>query len=214
MNMRVTGSYPAGLTSPVDKRIGDAFPIVEEVYRYLKQLNYLAENAEKFAGKQVEFRSNSEEKAIEWRYENEDWIVLVSFSELVGININSIEARIELLIETARQDAQHEKQDAVMPVVAGSAGWDHAISLDRPSIVMLTLTVPTCTLAVQATCQAFRLALVQGTGANKVTWPSNVRWPNGVPPVLSYTQGRIDLFEFLSPDADGQWFGCFASGGF
>ena len=103
MNMRVTGSYPAGLTSPVDKRIGDAFPVIEEVHRYLDQLKYLAKNGEKFAGKQVEFRSNSEEEAIEWRYENGEWNVLVSFNELVGININSIEARVELLIETARQ---------------------------------------------------------------------------------------------------------------
>lgn len=103
MNMRVTGSYPAGLTSSVDKRIGDAFPVVNEVHRYLDQLKYLAKNGEKFAGKQVEFRSNSEEKAIEWRYENGEWNVLVSFNELVGININSIEARVELLIETARQ---------------------------------------------------------------------------------------------------------------
>ena len=126
-------------------------------------------------------------------------------------------ARITALAQAIGADVKKlcdEKQDAVMPVVADSAGWDHAIGLDRPSIVTLTLTVPTCTLTVQATCQAFKLALVQGTGANKVTWPSNVRWPNGVPPVLSYTQGRIDLFEFLSPDADGQWFGCFAGGGF
>ena len=126
-------------------------------------------------------------------------------------------ARITALAQAIGADVKKlcdEKQDAVIPVVADSAGWDHAIGLDRPSIVTLTLTVPTCTLTVQATCQAFKLAIVQGTGANKVTWPSNVRWPNGVPPVLSYTQGCIDLFEFFSPNADGQWLGCFIGGGF
>lgn len=110
---------------------------------------------------------------------------------------------------------QQGKQDAVLPVIAeAAAGWDYTIAVQRPSIIALTLTVPTCTLLVDSMCQSFKLALTQGTGANKVAWPSNVRWPNGVPPVLSYTQGRIDLFEFLSPDADGQWFGCFAGGGF
>lgn len=106
------------------------------------------------------------------------------------------------------------KQDAVLFTVIEAASWDYAVEVTSPSIVVLTLTAPACTLAVQAPCQSFRLALVQGTGANKVTWPSNVRWPYGVPPVLSYTQGHIDLFEFLSPNADGQWFGFFLGGGF
>ena len=46
MNMRATGSYLAGLTSLVDKRIGDAFPIVEDVYKHLKELTYVAHNME------------------------------------------------------------------------------------------------------------------------------------------------------------------------
>lgn len=92
MNKRATGSqYALGGTPIVDVRIGDAFPIVEEVYRYLDQLNYLAENAEKLVSKQIEFRANLEEETIEWRYEDEDWIVLASFSELLKIDINSIE---------------------------------------------------------------------------------------------------------------------------
>lgn len=110
---------------------------------------------------------------------------------------------------------QHGKQDAVLPVITEAAvGWDYTIVVQRPSIIVLTLTVPACTLLVDSTCQSFKLALTQGSGANKVTWPSNVRWPHGVPPVLSYTQGHVDLFEFLSPNADGQWFGFFAGGGF
>ena len=91
MNKRATGSqYALGGTPIVDVRIGDAFPIVEEVYRYLDQLNYLAENAEKLVSKQIEFRANVEEETLEWRYENEDWIVLASFSELLKIDITII----------------------------------------------------------------------------------------------------------------------------
>ena len=87
MNMRVTGSYPAGLPSPVDKRIGDAFPIIEEVYKHLSQLKYLAENSEKFVGKQVEFRANTGLGVIEWRYNDQPkWLVLVSYDELVGVD--------------------------------------------------------------------------------------------------------------------------------
>ena len=158
MNMRVTGSYPAGLTSPVDKRIGDAFPVIEEVHRYLDQLKYLAKNGEKFAGKQVEFRSNSEEKAIEWRYENGEWNVLVSFNELVGININSIEARVELLIETARQAIeQTAHQVATEAADAVSAQFTAVVEAQVASVEALK----------QETVDAYQAGLVAKAGAEE-----------------------------------------------
>lgn len=104
MNMRVTGSYPAGLTSPVDKRIGDAFPIIEEVYKHLSQLKYLAENSEKFVGKQIEFRANTVLGAIEWRYDDQpEWLVLVSYDDLVGKDFSSIEETLNQTINNGLQ---------------------------------------------------------------------------------------------------------------
>lgn len=104
MNMRVTGSYPAGLTSPVDKRIGDAFPIIEEVYKHLSQLKYLAENSEKFVDKQIEFRANTGLGAIEWRYDGQlEWLVLVSYDDLVGKDFSFIEETLNQTINNGLQ---------------------------------------------------------------------------------------------------------------
>ena len=115
MNMRVTGSYPAGLTSPVDKRIGDAFPIVEEVYKHLSQLKYLAENSEKFVGKQIEFRANTALGAIEWRYSDQpSWLVLVSYDDLVGKDFSSIEETLNQTINNGLQTITERVDKAVL----------------------------------------------------------------------------------------------------
>ena len=104
MNMRVTGSYPAGLTSPVDKRIGDAFPIIEEVYKHLRQLKYIAENSEKFVDKQIEFRANTGLGVIEWRYDDQpEWLVLVSYAELTGVDLTSLEETLNQIIDNGVQ---------------------------------------------------------------------------------------------------------------
>lgn len=100
MNMRATGSYPAGMPSPTDRRIGDAFPIVEEVHKYLKQLVYLAENSEKFVLKQIEFQANSELGVIEWRYKGDpEWTVLVTYTELLGESLSLMEETLNEIID-------------------------------------------------------------------------------------------------------------------
>ena len=91
MNMRVTGSYPAGLTSPVDKRIGDAFPIVEGVYKHLKELTYLAHHADRLTLRQIQLRANLENKSIEWRYEGKEWLLLCTFDELTQVDLHTLE---------------------------------------------------------------------------------------------------------------------------
>lgn len=95
MNMRVTGSYPAGLTSPVDKRIGDAFPVVNEVYKHLTELIYLANNADKLTARQIQLRSNLQNKSIEWSYAGNEWMLLCTFDELIQVDgIRALESKI------------------------------------------------------------------------------------------------------------------------
>lgn len=100
MNMRPTGTTNSSFTQPTDKRIGDAFPIVEEVYKHLDQLKYLAENSDKFIGKQIEFRANEELQAIQWRYADQDeWVTLLTYQELVGVNLTQVEETLNQIID-------------------------------------------------------------------------------------------------------------------
>jgi hypothetical protein len=40
-----------------------------------------------------------------------------------------------------------------------------------------------------------------------VTWPSNVRFPNGTTPTRTLTSGRTDIWIFISPDGGTTWYG-------
>ena len=60
----------------------------------------------------------------------------------------------------------------------------------------------------------FTLVLTQGTGANKVQWPSNIKWQHGIAPALSYTQGSVDLMYFITLDKGSTWLGAIIGGGY
>ena len=55
--------------------------------------------------------------------------------------------------------------------------------------------------------QSFSFSLKQGTGANFVSWPSNIFWSFGRNPVLTFTQGKIDIFQLITYDNGLTWFG-------
>lgn len=63
-------------------------------------------------------------------------------------------------------------------------------------------------------CRQLTLMIQQGTGANKIKWPSTVRWNNGREPVLSYENGKIDVITLLTKDSGAKWFGFYNGGWF
>ena len=104
MSYSPTGSYPTGLTSPTDKRIGDAFPIIEEVYKHLPHLKYIAENANSLVAKQIELRGNTSLQSIEWAYQDTDeWFTLIAFTDLTGgIAIDDLINNLSQLLNDAK----------------------------------------------------------------------------------------------------------------
>ena len=65
-----------------------------------------------------------------------------------------------------------------------------------------TLTAPVTQLSVInawkcLNSQTITMLLTQGTGANKISWPSNVKWSYGREPVLTFTKDSIDVIQFF-----------------
>ena len=58
------------------------------------------------------------------------------------------------------------------------------------------------------------LILRQGTGVNLVSWPENVRWSYGHPPVLSYEKDDEDCITLVNFGTDEYWYGFLTGGGF
>lgn len=52
-----------------------------------------------------------------------------------------------------------------------------------------------------------RIYLKQGTGANTIAWPENVKWLDGIKPVTSFTKDSIDVVQLSSVDGGATWLG-------
>lgn len=95
-----------------------------------------------------------------------------------------------------------------------------ALDLSLASSWVLTLNSPNCTISFSKpstltdVTQEISIKLKQGNGTNKVTWPSNIKWPNGIPPTLSYTANKIDVITLVSDDKGVTWYGFFAGASF
>ena len=64
------------------------------------------------------------------------------------------------------------------------------------------------------TCRQLTIMLEQGTGANKIIWPSNVRWNNNRNPTLSFVQGKMDFLTLFTKDSGSTWYGFYNGGWF
>ncbi|WP_406549374.1 hypothetical protein ACETRY_12850 [Cronobacter malonaticus] len=84
---------------------------------------------------------------------------------------------------------------------------------DGKRVFKATLTAPVTQLSVinasgsNLNSQTITMLLTQGTGANKISWPSNVKWSYGREPVITFTKDSIDVIQFLSIDGGSTWYG-------
>lgn len=67
-----------------------------------------------------------------------------------------------------------------------------------------TPTVPDMTSSAVIKLELF---IKQGTGTNTVTWPANVKWENGIEPVLSLEKDHVDLISLISLDNGQNYYG-------
>lgn len=84
---------------------------------------------------------------------------------------------------------------------------------DGKRVFKATLTAAVTQLSVinasgsNLNSQTITMCLTQRTGANKISWPSNVIWSYGREPVLTFTQNSIDVIQFLTVDGGSTWYG-------
>lgn len=84
---------------------------------------------------------------------------------------------------------------------------------DGKRVFKATLTAAVTQLSVinasgsNLNSQTITMCLTQGTGANKISWPSNIIWSYGREPVLTFTQNSIDVIQFLTVDGGSTWYG-------
>ncbi len=61
--------------------------------------------------------------------------------------------------------------------------------------------------AVAAKGNAFTLIITNNGTAFTWTWPAAVKWAAGLAPTLTGTNGKVDVFSFVTPDGGTTWYG-------
>lgn len=95
-----------------------------------------------------------------------------------------------------------------------------ALNVEDGTVQFFNLKQPTTTFTISgftdpvSTCRQITLILQQGTGANKVSWPSKVKWNNNRTPVLSYVKNKVDFITLLTKDSGATWYGFYNGGWF
>jgi hypothetical protein len=54
---------------------------------------------------------------------------------------------------------------------------------------------------------SFTVILTNGSGNLSVSWPSNVKFPNNASPSRTLTNGRTDVWIFITPNGGTTWYG-------
>jgi hypothetical protein len=90
----------------------------------------------------------------------------------------------------------------------GNSGTSKTINWNSGNKQAITMT-GNCTFSFTAPAGGAAnlvLKIVQdGTGGRTATWPAEIKWPNGVTPVLSTGAGDVDIITFFYDSAN--WFG-------
>ena len=90
------------------------------------------------------------------------------------------------------------------------------LNLENGNVFGVSLNADVTTLQIQnpsasGTACSFTLAFTADGTPRTVTWGASVKWAGGVAPTLTSTNGKVDIFVFVTWDAGTTWYG-FVSG--
>lgn len=100
-------------------------------------------------------------------------------------------------------------------VVTATAGTTYTANCASGNIFDITLSTNTSISFINVPTSGNGYVCVfkitQGVGNYSVTWPSSVKWSDGVAPTLSSATNEIDVFTLFTGDGGSNWYG-FISG--
>lgn len=94
---------------------------------------------------------------------------------------------------------------------ASISGGTLTLDLSTAGIFYVNLNAAVTTLTISNTqsigSSAFTLIFTADGTPRSVTWGGSILWPGGTPPTLTSTNGKDDIFSFVTLDGGTTWFG-------
>lgn len=138
-----------------------------------------------------------------------------SASEVLFPEIDAIKQKINLLEDkigsTSGGGGSASTSSLVINSISGKS--DVTIVPSKYNVYNVVLSADTTTFIINSAGLAptnlaeIRIYLKQGTGANTIAWPENVKWLDGIKPVTSFTKDSIDVVQLSSVDGGATWLG-------
>ena len=138
-----------------------------------------------------------------------------SASEVLFPEIDAIKQKINLLEDKIGSSSSGGGSASTSSLVINniSGKSDVTIIPSKYNVYNVVLSADTTTFMVNnaglvpTNLAEIRIYLKQGTGANTVAWPENVKWLDGIKPVTSFTKDSIDVVQLSSVDGGATWLG-------
>lgn len=137
-----------------------------------------------------------------------------SASEVLFPEIDAIKQKINLLedkIGSASGGGSASTSSLVINNISDKS--DVTLIPSKYNVYNVVLSADTTTFIINNAGLAptnlaeIRIYLKQGTGANTIAWPENVKWLDGIKPVTSFTKDSIDVVQLSSVDGGATWLG-------
>lgn len=138
-----------------------------------------------------------------------------SASEVLFPEIDAIKQKINLLEDKVGSGSSGGGSASTSSLVINniSGKSDVTIIPSKYNVYNVVLSADTTTFIINSAGLAptnlaeIRIYLKQGTGANTIAWPENVKWLDGIKPVTSFTKDSIDVVQLSSVDGGATWLG-------
>lgn len=138
-----------------------------------------------------------------------------SASEVLFPEIDAIKQKINLLEDKIGSGSSGGGSASTSSLVINniSGKSDVTIIPSKYNVYNVVLSADTTTFIINNAGLAptnlaeIRIYLKQGTGANTIAWPKNVKWLDGIKPVTSFTKDSIDVVQLSSVDGGATWLG-------
>lgn len=138
-----------------------------------------------------------------------------SASEVLFPEIDAIKQKINLLEDKIGPASGGGGSASTSSLVINSISGKSDVTIipSKYNVYNVVLSADTTTFIINSAGLAptnlaeIRIYLKQGTGANTIAWPENVKWLDGIKPVTSFTKDSIDVVQLSSVDGGATWLG-------
>lgn len=112
---------------------------------------------------------------------------------------------VVLSSESSESSESHQSTDSINEISIDTHQRYHEITLNTSETTLKFIENQNS--ENNSTVLKLELFIKQGTGTNTVIWPANVKWENGIEPVLSLEKDNVDLISLISLDNGQNFYG-------